>query len=127
MGRNKSDLIVFVGKRLVQLLPVVLGVIVITFFFTHVAVQNPCAIWAGPHATQDQIDACLLRFGLNRPLTDQFWSYMTNLAAGDWGSNPSTQISVLATISAAFPPTLEPVLASLGTMTVIGIPLGDVA
>ena len=127
VGRNASDLVVFIGKRLVQLVPVVLGVVVITFFFTHVAVQNPCAIWAGPHATQDQIDACLVRFGLNRPLTDQFWSYMTNLAAGDWGSNPSTQISVLATISAAFPATLELVLASLVIMTVIGIPLGVVA
>src|SRR2546427_11103243 len=112
MGRNKSDLIVFVGKRLVQLLPVVLGVIVITFFFTHVAVQNPCAIWPGPHPTQDQIDACLVRLGLNPPLTDQFWSYMTNLAPADCRSNPSHQLSVLTTISAAFSATLQRVLAS---------------
>src|SRR3989475_9642102 len=127
MGRNKSDLIVFVGKRLVQLLPVVLGVVVITFFFTHVAVQNPCAIWAGPHATQDQINACRAKFGLDRPITDQFWAYMTSLASFDWGSNPSTNIPVLSTISVAFPATLELVLASLAIMTVLGIPLGVVA
>src|SRR5438093_6068877 len=88
MGRNKSDLIVFVGKRLVQLLPVVLGVIVITFFFTHVAVQNPCAIWAGPHATQDQIQACIVRFGLDRPLPEQFWRYMANLVSGPPRATP---------------------------------------
>lgn len=126
MGRNKSDLIVFVGKRLVQLFPVVLGVVVITFFFTHVAVQNPCAIWAGPHATQDQIQQCIVRFGLNKPLTDQFWSYMASLVSGDWGSSPRG-VPVLLSISSAFPATLELVLAALLIMIVIGIPLGVVA
>src|SRR6266568_5038447 len=126
MGRNKSDLIVFVGKRLVQLLPVVLGVIVITFFFTHVAVQNPCAIWAGPHATQDQIQQCVIRFGLNKPLTDQFWNYLASLVSGDWGASPRG-VPVLLSISSAFPATLELVLAALLIMTVVGIPLGVVA
>jgi len=126
LGRNKSDLIVFVGKRLVQLLPVVLGVIVITFFFTHVAVQNPCAIWAGPHATQDQIQACIVRFGLDRPLIDQFWNYMASLVSGEWGSSPRG-VPVLLSISSAFPATLELVLAALFIMTVLGIPLGVVA
>src|SRR3989475_7204359 len=126
MGRNKSDLIVFVGKRLVQLLPVVLGVIVITFFFTHVAVQNPCAIWAGPHATQDQIQACIVRFGLDRPLPEQFWRYMANLVSGDWGASPRG-VPVLLSISSAFPATLELVLAALLIMVAIGIPLGVVA
>src|SRR2546426_859060 len=126
MGRNKSDLIVFVGKRLVQLLPVVLGVIVITFFFTHVAVQNPCAIWAGPHATQDQIQACIVRFGLDRPLPEQFWRYMANLLSGDWGASPRG-VPVLLSISSAFPATLELVLAALLIMVAIGIPLGVVA
>src|SRR3989441_1447634 len=126
MGRNKSDLIVFVGKRLVQLLPVVLGVIVITFFFTHVAVQNRCAIWAGPHATQDQIQACIVRFGLDRPLPEQFWRYMANLLSGDWGASPRG-VPVLLSISSAFPATLELVLAALLIMVAIGIPLGVVA
>src|SRR6266581_8599858 len=126
MGRNKSDLIVFVGKRLVQLLPVVLGVIVITFFFTHVAVQNPCAIWAGTHATQDQIQQCVIRFGLNKPLTDQFCNYLASLVSGDWGSSPRG-VPVLLSISSAFPATLELVLAALFIMTVLGIPLGVVA
>src|SRR2546421_11680921 len=96
MGRNKSDLIVFVGTRLVQLLPVVLGVIVITFFFTHVAVQNPCAIWAGPPATQDQIQACIVRFGLDRPLPEQFWRYMAHLLSGAWGPRPGGVPAVLS-------------------------------
>jgi len=126
VGRNNSDLILFVGKRLLQLLPVVLGVIVITFFFTHVAVQNPCAIWAGPHATQDQIQQCIVRFGLDRPLIDQFGTYLSSLVSGDWGNSPRG-VPVLLSISSAFPATLELVLAALLIMTVIGIPLGVIA
>lgn len=127
LGRNKSDLIVFVGKRLLQLIPVLIGVVVVTFFFTHVAVQNPCAVWAGPHVTQDQIRACTLKFGLDRPLWDQFAVYISSLASGDWGSDPLTGIPVLSTLSSAFPATLELVLASLLIMTSLGIPLGVVA
>src|SRR5256886_16343677 len=126
MGRNKSDLIVFVGKRLVQVIPGVLGVIVITFFFTHVAVQNPCAIWAAPHATQDQIQACIVRFGLDRPLPERFWRYVANPVSGDWGASPRG-VPVLLSMSSAFPATLELVLAALLIMVAIGIPLGVVA
>src|SRR3989442_12300976 len=125
MGRNKSDLIVFVGKRLVQLLPVVLGVIVIAFFFTHMAVKNPCPIWRGPHATQDQIQACIVRFGLDRPLPEQFWRYMANLLSGDWGASPRG-VPGLLSISSAFPATLELLLPALLIMLAIGIPLAVV-
>src|SRR5439155_207898 len=76
MGRNRSDLIVFAGRRLVQLVPVLLGVVIITFFFTHVAVPDPCAIWAGAHAQPYQIQNCRSTFGLDKPLPDQFVAYL---------------------------------------------------
>ena len=126
MGRNRSDLIVFVGKRLLQLLPVLLGVIVITFFFTHLAVQNPCAIWI-PHGTPDQLRACIARFALDRPLPEQFWRYLSSLLSGDWGNNPKGGVPVLLSIGRGFPATVELVLASLFIMAAVGIPLGVVA
>ncbi len=43
MGRNLSDLVVFIGMRLVQLIPVLLGVILLMFFLTHITVSDPCA------------------------------------------------------------------------------------
>jgi len=64
---------------------------------------------------------------LDSPLTDQFWAYLSSLVTGDWGTNPTTEIPVLSTISTAFPATLELVLASLAIMTVLGIPLGVIA
>lgn len=125
VGRNPSDLLLFLGRRLLQLIPVLLGVIVITFFFTHVAVQNPCAVWL-PRARPDQIQQCIVQYGLDKPLPDQFWNYLTSLLSGDWGTSPK-KVPVLVSITSAFPATLELVLASLLIMMVLGIPLGVVA
>lgn len=125
MGRNWNDLGFFFVKRLLQMVPVILGVIVITFVFTHMAVQNPCAVWL-PHAKPAQIDACIQKYELDKPLTNQFWTYLTSLFSGDWGTDPRG-VSVIASISAGFPETLELVLVSLAIMVVLGIPLGVVA
>ncbi len=125
MGRNYSDLIVFIGKRLLLMIPVLLGIIVITFIFTHMAVQNPCAVWL-PHAKPNQLQACIEKYQLDKPLTDQFWTYLSSLLSGDWGTDPRG-VPVLGSIEAGFPATLELVLTSLLIMVVIGIPLGVVA
>jgi len=126
MGRTSTDLAVFVGKRLLQLIPVVLGVMLITFVFTHIAVRNPCGSWYGRNADPAQIDLCIRNFGLDQPLPNQFARYMSTLLTGDWGQD-ANGIPVLPAIATAFPATLELVLASLFLITLLGIPLGVVA
>lgn len=125
MGRNRSDLVVFVGKRLLQLVPVLFGVVTITFFFTHVAVPNPCAAWTKAR-TPGAVQACVVTFGFDKPLSVQYTTYLQNLISGNWGTN-SVQQPVLPSILRAFPETLELVFASLLLMVVLGIPLGVVA
>jgi len=126
MGRSTSDLVVFIGKRLLFLIPVLFGVVTITFFFTHVAIPNPCNVWSGPRATQQTIHQCIINNHLDQPLLSQYTVYLGNLLSGDWGTSPRG-LSVLPAISAAFPQTLELVLAALFLMVVAGIPLGVVA
>ncbi|MGA7923529.1 MAG: ABC transporter permease [Thermoplasmata archaeon] len=125
MGRNLSDLVVFIGVRLVQLIPVLLGVVLLMFFLTHVSVSDPCAGWE-PHAHPNVIRACIAYFGLNQPLTTQFERYIVSLLSGNWGNDPLSGLPVLPQIAAAFPATLELVLAALVIMVGIGIPLGVV-
>src|SRR5437879_7969898 len=131
MGRNRSDLIVFVGRRLVQLFPSPSGVVFVTFFFTVAAVPDPCPIWAGAHAQPYQIQNCRSTFGLDKPLPDQFVAYLSSLLSGNWGKNPPSTVlagtPVLTSIAIAFPETLELVIAALLIMVVIGIPLGVAA
>lgn len=111
--------------RLLQLVPVLFGVITITFFFTHVAVANPCAAWTKAR-TAAQVQQCIVTFGFDKDLLTQYVTYLQRLVSGDWGSS-STFIPVLPTIMARFPETLELVLSSLLIMVVLGIPLGVVA
>ncbi len=125
MGRNPSDLLIFVGKRLLQLIPVILGVVTITFFFTHVAIANPCAAWTKAR-TQAAVQQCVVTFGLDKPLPTQYVNYLANLVSGNWGTTPAFQ-PVLPQILQAIPETLELVVAALVLMVILGIPLGVVA
>jgi peptide/nickel transport system permease protein len=123
VGRNPSDLILFIGKRLVQLVPVLFGVILLTFFFTHLDLTNVCNEWY-PHAGQATIHAC--EASVNKPLVNQFFEYLVNLLHGNWGSDVYGA-AVYPAIVAALPATLELVFAALFLMVVVGIPLGVVA
>ncbi|HEV8049090.1 MAG TPA: ABC transporter permease [Thermoplasmata archaeon] len=123
MGRNPSDLLIFIGKRLVQLIPVLLGVIVLTFFFTHLDLTNVCNEWY-PHAGASTIHNCELT--VNQPLANQFVQYFVNLLHGNWGTDVYGA-AVYPAIAAALPATIELVLAALFLMVVVGIPLGVIA
>ena len=123
MGRSVSDLIVFVLKRLALLIPVLVGIIILTFVFTHISVVDPCPIWY-PHAGKTTLANCEAQF--RQPIVDQFFVYFGNLLKGNWGASQQG-VLVYPTIISAVPATIELVFASLFLMIVIGIPLGVIA
>lgn len=126
MARNPSDLAVFAGKRFVQLLAVLFGVVTITFFFTHIAIPNPCYVWSGPRATDATIQLCIHNNDLDKPPLTQYLNYLSKLVSGDWGRS-DRGIPVLPSILEKFPQTLELVMFALILMVILGIPLGVVA
>jgi len=123
LGRSPSDLAVFIGKRLVQLIPVLIGITILTFFFTHISVVNPCSQWF-PHAGPGTLANCKRMF--SQPEYVQYWNYLVNLLHGNWGASVQG-VAVYPAIADGVPATLELVLASLFLMIVIGIPLGVIA
>jgi ABC-type dipeptide/oligopeptide/nickel transport system permease component len=125
MGRSLGDLVYFIGVRLLELIPVLLGVILLTFFFTHIVVPDPCPSWY-PRAKPDVIAACRQFFGFNQPLYVQFEKYIVQLLQGNWGVDQNG-VQVYPVIAAALPETIELVLAALLLMIVFGILLGVVA
>lgn len=125
MGRSPSDLIVFVGKRLLLVIPTLIGVLLITFSLSILAAPDPCLLWF-PKIKQAQIAACHARFGLDQGWGVRFVDYLVQLFSGNWGTTPSGA-PVLPAVLAAAPETIELVLASLFIMIVVGIPLGVVA
>ncbi len=123
MGRSAEDLAIFVGWRLLQLVFVLLGVIVLAFLITHLAIGNPCPRWY-PKAGAATVAACEAQF--RSPLYEQFVHYFVQLLHGNPGA-AQLGTPVLPQILVRVPATVELVLAALFLMVVVGIPLGVVA
>ena len=116
-----------IARRLLLLIPVVLGITVLTFLVSHVVPGDPARLLAGPHAGEDQVRATRHAFGLDQPLWRQYGTYMTNLAHGDLGVSLHTQRPVGDDLRAFLPASLELALAALLLAAVVGVPLGTLA
>ncbi|MHA1647927.1 MAG: hypothetical protein ACTSVU_01115 [Promethearchaeota archaeon] len=71
----------YISKRILALVPIVFGVMFLTFVLSHFMPGNPYLIKLGEHSTASQIEWYNIqveRMGLNKPILDQFWTYFTN-------------------------------------------------
>ena len=71
-------MISFLVRRLLLLIPVLLGILIITFSLARLIPGDPCTIALGEHATPAACNAYLDRMGLNDPLPTQFVRYLTS-------------------------------------------------
>jgi len=118
----------YILKRVAMLIPVMLGVTVITFLLSHVIPSNPSWVWAGSmHATEETIQNVIERYHLNEPLYVQYLYYLSDLLRGDLGTSPVTNRPVLDDLRQYFPNTIELSVSSLIFSILVGIPLGVVS
>jgi peptide/nickel transport system permease protein len=106
------------------MIPVLIGVTLLTFIISRVVIPNPARAWAGLKASQATVEAIAARYHLHDPLYLQYYYYIRDLLSGDWGISPVTGQSVLENVSGFFPATLELALVSIIIAAVLGIPLG---
>ena len=111
-------------KRLLLLIPVVLGVSVLVFIIMHVFTSDPSANILGQHASQDQIDSLRQQLGLNDPLYKQYLNFITGILQGDFGTSLITKSSVATEIFSRFPATIELAIISIIVASIVGITLG---
>lgn len=114
-------------KRLATAIPSILGVIVVTFLLTRVLPGDTAAYFAGPAATPQAIAEIRAKLGLDRPLPEQFATYVKDLATGNLGSSLSTGRPVTTEIVARLPASAELTLVGLLLSVAIALPLGIVA
>jgi len=114
----------FLLRRLVSAIPVLLGVIVLIFFVTHVAPSDPAKLYAGIKAPPATLEAIRERLHLNDPIPVQFWYYLTNLVQGNLGPSLSIRMSVNDGIGIFLPVTLGLVVLAIAWSTPVGILLG---
>ena len=116
-----------IAKRLVTVIPTLIGVVIVTFLLTRVLPGDPAVYFAGPAATPDSIAEIRKSLGLDRGLPEQFAHYVNDLAHGNFGNSLSTGRPVATEITSRLPASAELTLLGLILSLVIAIPLGILA
>ncbi len=117
----------YIIKRLLMLIPVLLGVSLIVFLIMHLFTGDPAALMLGQHATEAQVTALRESLGLNEPLYLQFGKFLWQLLHGDLGRSLMSRRPVLDDLLACFPATIELAFFSLLIATVLGVTVGVIA
>ena len=114
-------------KRLFSLLPVVFGVLLLTFALLHLIPGDPVDVMLGESATAADREILRAQLGLNQPLAMQFFHYLQQLAHGEFGVSIHSQAPILPMLAKAYPATLSLALLAMLIGLLIGIPLGIVS
>jgi peptide/nickel transport system permease protein len=117
----------FIGRRLLLLLPVLLGVVLVTFVIIRLIPGDPCVTMLGERATPTKCEAFLERYGLNDNIAVQFGRYLVNLAKGDFGTSIRFTRPVTDLIAERLPLTMELTLLAMLFSTVVGVLLGVIS
>ena len=119
-------MLLFVFRRAILALLVCLTVLVVSFTLTRLSGDLAASI-AGPNATSDDIAIIRKNYGLDRPLTQQFFDWAGAAASGDLGRSYLYHAPVSGLIRARLPVTLTLGLAGLAIALAVAIPLGVLA
>ena len=114
-------------QRLLAALPNLAGVIVITFLLTRAIPGDPAAYFAGAAATQEAVEQVRKSLGLDKPLVEQFFVYLGQLARGDLGLSLTTGQPVAEELLRRLPATLEVVLLALLLSCAVALPMGVIS
>lgn len=117
----------FILRRLLLMIVVLAGMSVITFCLTHVVPGNPARLLAGQHASEDEVHAVAVLYGLDRPIPMQFWVYITDLLHGDFGMSLTDRRPVLDDLRQFLPASIELTMAAVLIVVLIGLPVGLMA
>ncbi|MFN8063013.1 MAG: ABC transporter permease [Vicinamibacterales bacterium] len=110
-----------VSRRLAIIVLQVLGVVTIVFVLIHLLPGNPAFLMAGPNATEETVRAIEERLGLDKPLPQQYATYVSDVLRGDLGDAWSTGNPVLKDIGERLPATLVLITVSLLLASVLAL------
>ncbi len=114
----------FILRRLILLLPILLGLTVLVFLFIRALPGDPAAAILGERATPESLARVRDALGLDEPLLDQYLAYLTGILRLDFGSSFITNRDVTDDFLQRFPATIELTMAAMLFAITLGIPLG---
>ena len=111
-------------RRLLLLVPILLGVSILIFFWIRALPGSPAESLLGERATPKLVEAYRHRYGLDQPVYKQYWDYLKTTAQGDLGVSVASRRTISDEIKARFPATVELTIAAMTFALFIGVPLG---
>jgi peptide/nickel transport system permease protein len=117
----------FVVRRLLLLVPILLGLSILVFVWIRALPGGPAQALLGERATPETIAQIERQYGLDEPVHVQYWKYLKRTAQFDFGDSVASRRPVTEELSRRFPATIELALAAMLFSVVFGIPLGFIA
>ncbi|HWJ02074.1 MAG TPA: ABC transporter permease [Verrucomicrobiae bacterium] len=117
----------YIIKRILMLIPVLIGVSIIVFLIMRVFSPDPAPIVLGQHATQESMEAWRQANGLNDPIYTQYFHFLQGALTGDMGMSYYTKSSVTKEIFARFPATIELAFSAIILASFFGILIGVIS
>jgi ABC-type dipeptide/oligopeptide/nickel transport system permease component len=117
----------FLARRLLLTIPVLLGVATLVFSLIHLIPGDPAQAMLGETASQQDVDELRHRLGLDRPLLEQYVSFLGGAVRGDLGTSLRTGDPVTKQILDRLPATAELAMAAMVVAIVVSLPLGIAA
>lgn len=117
----------FILRRLVLAIPVLLGILIISFSMVRLIPGDPCRAVLGERATDEICDAYFERVGLNEPLYEQFGIYLMQVLRGDLGTSFRLGITVNELLISRMPTTVELTVTAIIFAVLVGVPLGVIS
>lgn len=117
----------YVGRRILLLVPILLGVTFITFALTRILPGNPVDVLVGRYVSPHQRELIAHQLGLDRPFYVQYVIYVGNLLHGNLGRSFTTGRPVVSDLDTRLPATLELTFYGMLIAVVLAVPLGVIA
>ncbi len=117
----------FIIRRLLLLIPILLGISILLFIWVRALPGGPATALLGERATPERIAEVNRVYGFDRPLIQQYWTYMSHVVRLDFGQSIVSRREVSDEIVRRFPATIELAVMALIFAVGIGIPLGLMA
>lgn len=120
-------LLVFIGKRLILIIPTLIGISIITFSLVRLLPGNPVYFIVGPYATPEEIEQVKEELGFNESVYKQYLIYVNDFVNGDLGYSWHTSQPVVDDIKQRLPPTFALATLSLIFTMIVAVPLGVIS
>jgi len=117
----------YIVKRLLMMIPVILGVTFVVYFIVSLTPGDPATAILGDNATAEAIAQVHEELGLDDPVIVQYGRYMLNLLRGDFGTSYTTKRPVLDEIALRFPYTFVLAFVGMSIAVMISIPAGIIS